>query len=292
MTDKNYDMEDDGLTDEERAALTDEDGGSQADALAGQGTDDDNEEAGTAEDTAAAATDAGADEAADAGSPDNAAQQQAAAEPAEASVQQAPILVAPDVQDAETRLTDIATKKESLLTQFDDGDITAREFQKAMDDLNKAERQIEFDVREAQLAAKMEAQRAQNDWISTCNSFLESNPVYKDNLRLYRALDAEVKELAQKPETASWSGAKFLAEAHKNLAEAFNLPAANAPTNKQRRTDNLPPNLAKVPAADVNDTDGGRFAVLDRLASTDPIAYEDALAKMPEAERNAYMAAG
>ena len=42
----------------------------------------------------------------------------------------------------------------------------------------------------------------------------------------------------------------------------------------------------------MNDTDGGRFAVLDRLAATDPIAYEDALAKMPEAERNAYMAAG
>lgn len=291
MTEKNYDMEDDGLTDEERAALSDEEDGSAISAAADEGAGNEEEEAGVDTTADEAADDAaGAVAAADAGQQPAAAD---AAEAAEASVQQAPILVAPDVQDAENRLTAIATQKESLLTQFDDGDITAREFQKAMDDLNKQERQIEFDVREAQLAAKMQAQQAQNDWISTCNAFLESNPVYKDNIRLYRALDAEVKELAQKPETASWSGAKFLAEAHKALAEAFNLPAANAPQqSKQRRTDNLPPNLAKVPAADVNDTDGGRFAVLDRLASTDPIAYEEALAKMPEAERNAYMAAG
>ena len=285
MTDKNYDM-DDGLTDEEREALNDEDT-IVAEADPATGDDNDIEEE-------AAAGDDPADDKADT----NAA---AAAEPAAAAApestsedkpQQAPILVAPSIEDADGKLSAIATQKESLLTQFDDGDITAREFQKAMDELNKQERQIELDVREAQLAAKMEAQRAQNEWIDTCNAFLESNPVYKDNVRLYRALDAEVKELAQKPETANWSGAKFLAEAHKALAEAFNLPAANAPTNKQRRTDNLPPNLAKVPAADVNDTDGGRFAVLDRLAATDPIAYEDALAKMPEAERNAYMAAG
>lgn len=290
MTDKNYDM-DDGLTDEERAALSDEGDDTQL-AAADEGAGDDNEEAGAetgsndqaAADAAAAAEAAAAVAAANAGQP--------AAEAAEASAQPAPILVAPAVEDADGRLNAIASQKETLLTQFDDGDITAREFQKAMDDLNKSERQIEMDVRESQLAAKMESQRAQNEWLATCNNFLESNPVYKDNARLYRALDAEVKELAQKPETASWSGAKFLAEAHKALAEAFNLPSASTPQGKQRRTDNLPPNLAKVPAADVNDTDGGRFAVLDRMAATDPLGYEDALARMPEAERNAYMAAG
>ncbi len=283
MTDKNYDM-DDGLTEEERAALEDEDTTlASADPEPGEL----NEEEEAAEIDAADKQGAGEPVAAVA-EPATTAQESASQD----STQQAPILVAPDVQDAEGRLNAIAAEKETLLTQFDDGDLTAREYQKKLDELSRQERQIEFDIREAQLAAKMESQRAQNDWVATCNSFLESNPVYKDNIRLYRALDAEVKELAQKPESANWSGAKFLAEAHKNLAEAFNLPAANAAPNKQRRTDNLPPNLAKVPAADVNDTDGGRFAVLDRLASTDPIAYEEALAKMPEAERNAYMAAG
>ena len=192
MTDKNYDM-DDGLTDEEREALNDEDT-IVAEADPATGDDNDIEEE-------AAAGDDPADDKADTDAA-------AAAEPAVAAApestsedkpQQAPILVAPSIEDADGKLSAIATQKESLLTQFDDGDITAREFQKAMDELNKQERQIELDVREAQLAAKMEAQRAQNEWIDTCNAFLESNPVYKDNVRLYRALDAEVKELAQKP---------------------------------------------------------------------------------------------
>lgn len=294
MPDKNHEIEDDGLTDEERAALEDDEDG--VSASADGGADNDNE------DTSAGDSDADDERAADAATADAAdAAKQAAdaasaaatnADAAEASPQPAPILVAQAPEDAEARLKDIADQKESLLTQFDDGDITAREYQKKLDELSRQERNIELDLREAQLAAKLEAQRAQNDWISTCNSFIEANPIYKDNQRLYRALDQEVRDLAAKPETANWSGQKFLEEAHKELAKAFNLPAANGskPSSK-RPTDNLPPNLAKVPAADVNDTDGGQYAVLDRLANTDPIAYEEALARMPQAARDAYMAA-
>lgn len=292
MPNNNHEIEDDGLTDEERAALEDEEEG--VSAAADGGAEDDNEEAG-AED-AADADDERAAEAAAAADVD-ADKQAAAAASADAtstetSPQQAPILVAPAPEDAELKLKEIGDQKETLLTQFDDGDITAREFQKQMDELNKRERTIELDLREAQLAVKMEAQRAQNDWIATCNAFIEANPVYKENSRLYRALDQEVKDLAAKEETANWSGQKFLEEAHKELAKAFNLPAANG--NKaaaKRTTDNLPPNLAKVPAADVNDTDGGQYAVLDRLANSDPLAYEEALARMPQAQRDAYMAA-
>ena len=301
MTDKNYET-DDGLTDEEREALKDEDTIS---AQAAEGADDDNEKAGAdidadeereAEAAAAAAVAEDKQAKSDAAADANAKELEAAgSEPAEASTQQAPILVAPDVQDAEAKLTEIASQKDKLLEQFDDGDITAREFQKQMDDLNKQERKIEFDVREAELAAKLETQRVQNEWASTVNSFIDANPIYKENTRLYRALDQEVKDLAAKPETANWSGSKFLAEAHKNLAEAFGLSKANAPTSPKtpkRPTDDLPPNLAKVPAADVQDMDGGQFAVLDRLAATDPIGYEEALAKMPQAARDAYVAAG
>lgn len=292
MPDKNHEIEDDGLTDEERAALEDEEDG--VSASADGGADDDNDQA----DDAGDADDEKAGEDAAAAAADDAKQAAAAAAAdandatvAEASPQPAPILVAQAPEDAEARLKDIADQKEALLTQFDDGDITAREYQKKLDELSKQERSIELDLREAQLAIKMEAQRAQNDWIATCNAFIEANPVYKENARLYRALDQEVKDLAAKEETANWSGQKFLEEAHKELAKAFNLPAANNTKSAKRPTDNLPPNLAKVPAADVNDTDGGQFAVLDRLANTDPLAYEEALARMPQAQRDAYMAA-
>lgn len=277
---------DDGLTDEERAALA-EDGG-ESEGL--NPPADDNTDAEAADAAAAkAAEDAAAAEAA--------AKKDAPIEPqaveADATKQQ-PILVATALEDADARLSEIATKKDALLTQFDDGDITAREYQKQLDALSKEERQIEFQQHEANLASKLEQQRLQNEWTSTCNSFVETHPIYKNNDRLYRALDAEVRELAAKPETANWTGQRFLDEAHKNLKAAFgfNEPADTGKQSKPKfdPTANLPPNLAKVPAADIESTTGNKYAVLDRLASTDPLGYEDALAKMPEAERNAYLA--
>lgn len=291
---------DDGLTEEERAALNDDDG---AGTGTDTGTDPDAEKAAEAaaaaeadkakQDAEAAAAKAKEEEAA-------AAAAAATEKPAdgtttetttEAPQAQQPILVANPVEDAEARLTEIATKKDALLTQFDDGDITAKEYQKQLDELSKQERRIEFEVHEAQLASKLEQQRLQNEWTATCNTFVESHPVYKDNPRLYKALDAEVRELAGKPETANWSGQKFLDEAHKNLVQAFGLKEAGStpPAAKHNPAANLPPNLAKVPAAEVEDTNGGKFAVLDRLASSDPIAYEETLAKMSEAERTAYL---
>ena len=287
---------DDGLTDEERAALAEEDGSGTPPA-----GDDDAAKAAEAE---AAAEAEKAKQEAEAAAAKKAEEEAAAAAAAEKKPGETtpptdeeqvadagkPILVAPPPADAEAKLTEIASKKDALLTQFDDGDITARDYQKQLDELSREERKIEFEVHEAKLAEKMEQQRLQNDWTSTCNSFVEAHPVYKDNARLYKALDAEVRELAAKPETANWTGQKFLDEAHKNLKQAFGFQEADAPATKQPRRD-LPPNLAKVPAAEVNDTDGGRFAVLDRLAGSDPVAYEETLNKMSQAERDAYLAA-
>jgi len=90
------------------------------------------------------------------------------------------------------------------------------------------------------------------------------------------------------------TGAKILAKAHENLAAAFNLakpeqpkPDANKPAGPKP---DLPPSIHNVPAADANDVTGGKYAALDRLASTNPIAYEEALMKLPEEERNSYLA--
>lgn len=283
---------DDGLTDEERAALADDDGGDKAAAT----TDGDAEaEAAAAqgagnEQTQEAATAAAADDqSAAATTTDTAA---AAEDAAETQPQPAPILVASPVEEANTRLTAIQGEKDALLDKFDNGDLTAREYQKQVDALGKEERGLERQIYEAELANKLEGQRLQNEWVTTCNNFIADNAIYKDNPRLYKALDAEVRELANDPKTATWTGQKFLEEAHKNLSEAFNLPSAKKATAKIDTANKreLPPNLSKVPSAEIEDTSGGRFAVLDRMATNDPLAYEEALAKMPEAERNAYLA--
>ena len=270
---------DDGLTEQERAALAEDDDT----AVAEEGSDNGQSTEG-AEDTPEAGADAPA-----ADTP--AAAEAPAAEPAEIQPQPAPILVAQVPENADARLSEIAASKEALLTKFDDGDVTAKEFQQQLDALTKQERQIERQQDRAELASQMEQQRLQNEWTQTCNTFVERNAVYKDNPRLYKALDAEVRELAAKPETAAWSGQKFLDEAHKNLKVAFGLqdgtPAPKVDAKTPRRE--LPPNLAKVPAADVEDTNGGRFAVLDRMSNSDPLGYEAALGKLSEADRNAYL---
>lgn len=281
---------DDGLTEEERAALADDDGGdttasttdgdAEAEAAAAQGAD--NEQ--TQEAATAAAEQSKADDTATT----------AEGEP-EAQSQQAPILVASPVEEANARLVDIQSEKNILLDKFDNGDITAREYQTQVDALAKEERKLEFQIHEAELAGKLENQRLQNEWVSTCDKFMDDNPIYKENARLWKALDTEVRELANDPKTANWSGQKFLDEAHKNLTAAFNLPQAKSAgkdTSKKQADAKreLPPNLSKVPSAEIEDTSGGRFAVLDRLANTDPIAYEEALNKMPQAERDAYLA--
>ena len=272
MSDNN-DIIDDGLTDEERAALADEDAAIEQPP------------AGTADPETPVAQEAKAQ------TPEIQERPAEAPEaPAETETpQQAqPILVANSPADADARLQEISTKKDELLTQFDDGDITAREYQKQLDDLSRQERKIEFEQHEAQLAQKMEQQRLQNDWTATCNAFIERNAIYKDNPRLYKALDEEVRELAGKPETANWTGQRFLDEAHKNLKAAFGFKDAAAPAPTASRE--LPPNLAKVPAAEVEDTNGGRFAVLDRMATSDPMGYEETLSKMSQSERDAYLA--
>lgn len=275
---------DDGLTDEERAALEAEEG---ADTEAA-GTDDTK-----TDDEEKAAESAAAKDADDANTAAEAAAAEAnAAEVVEAPAQQsAPILIAHASEDFSAKLTEIEGKKDTLLAQFDDGDITAKEYQKQLDALAKEERTIERQQFEVEIAQKMEQQRLQNDWSATCNRFVDDNPVYKDNPRLYKMLDAEVRELASKTETAQWSGQKFLDEAHKALKSAFNLP--DVKSSKQAppppRDRNLPPSIAKVPSAEVEDTNGGRFAVLDRLANNDPMAYEETLAKMSETERTAYL---
>lgn len=288
---------DDGLTDEERAALAEQDDSQDNDTTNGA-TDaaETTDATGGAAGAGGAAGDGAGDADAAAAAADGQAAGAAAEQPAGPAQQTAPILIAQAPEDADAKLAEIATKKDELLSQFDDGDITAKEYQQQLDALGKQEREIERAVDKAALAAEMEQQRQQNEWIATVNAFIDSNSQYKDNPRLYRALDQEVRDIAVTPEAANWSGRQILEKAHANLAEAFGFakeqpkPAVEAAA-AAKPAPQIPPTLGRVPAADINDAAGGKYAALDRLADTDPAAYEEAIAKLSDAERDAYMAA-
>lgn len=309
-----------GLTPEELAALTapdDEDKTATQEQLESQAAEgatatkedehDDtaNKDAGGADAGAPAADDAApAAVAAGAEQPPVAASAPAAAEPAAApshAPQQAPILVAQAPEDAEAKLKEIKDSKAALRQKYDDGDITFAEFQEQNEAFDEQRLEIRLAVETAQTAQKMEMQRQQNQWSADCDAFMAQ---YKDiytgeaNAAVFADLDAAIKTIAVMPSSATKTGPQILDMAHRAVMAARGTPVvaeAKAEPKPAPRKEipkpTLPPDLGGMPAATGNDPGEGKWASLDRLQDSNPEAYEAALAKLPEAERDAYLAA-
>lgn len=326
MSDYSQDILDD-LTEEEREALKEDDGGGDQ-ATLGESLNEGNDntggndgkgeqgDKGGADGKAAGADDgngAGADGtgkaagAGDGGGADDGKQSAAAAGDAATSAKEqvVPLLVAEVPADAEARLKDISDKKADLLDRFDNGDITAKEYQTELDALNKDERGIERAVEKAQLAAEMKQQQEMGSWMQQVNAFTTNDhPEYSTSRSRWMALDTFVKEIASKPENANLDGREILRQAHelvvKDLGEAPK-PAGDGKKDEQdgKKKEGQPlkgskieppKTLGKVPAADNADIEDGKFAALDRLADSDPLAYEEKLYKMSATERDEYLA--
>jgi hypothetical protein len=330
-----------GLTDEERAALQEDDGsgagdggstgddgddsaksgtsvadegkanggddgkGQQADA-GGQG----GEEGGGDGGNGAAADDGkGADGGAGSGGADDAGKQPTdrAGDAADAKAPIVPLLVADAPADAEAKFKEISDKKGVLLGQFDDGDITAKEYQTQLDSLNKEERALERAIDKAQTAAEMRQQQEMGEWMKQVTGFTtKEHPEYKTSRARWMALDSFVKEIAA--ENPNLDGGEILRQAHakviEDLGEAQTKQAdpGGKKDDAAKKLDDKagkplkgskvepPATLGKIPATDNADITDGKFTALDRLAETDPMAHEEKLMKMSAAERDEYLA--
>lgn len=203
------------------------------------------------------------------------------------------------VKELQEKIDANQEQQNALLEQFDDGELTREEYQDRLKELNAESRQH---VKQ-QAKAETAIEEADNRYFQDVSSFLTENPMYKKGGLLYNALDEKVKELqAQSDNPRSPS---IIRAAHKQIQEELGLkadapPAPKAgdpkpkPANAAKPKREIPPNLNSVPSSDVNDAadDNGRFAVLARMAKTDPIAHEKALAKMSEAETDDYLRYG
>lgn len=317
------DIEMDGLTADERAALQDMHDNPD-DTTATQG-DLDTETAAAAEleaETTAAKekTDAPANKVEDgqddgAAAPADAAPAAAAptdgapaaeapaAEPAatpSAAPQPAPILVAQAPADAEAKLAEIASKRADLRKQYDDGEITFDQYDTQKDVLAKDERDIERAIDKAQIANDLSEQQRRNEWDSQCGTFLAAHAEYDGGKgERFEHLNETLKAIAVMPRNQGLTGPQLLEKAHKLVLAELNeapaaapAPAADAkPAAKAAPAPapKLPPNLAHIPAAAGTETGESRFAALDRLQSTNYDAYEAALAKMSPAEQSEYL---
>lgn len=279
--------------DEPQTKEQDDDQGGEGEA---QGADKDDAE-GKDKDDAGDGGDNGSADGDDAGK--DGAGDDAGADDKPAAQQPAPLLVAEAPADAEIQLKAISDKKTALVDQFDNGDITAKEYQSQLDALNREERSLERAVEKAQLAAEMRQQQEVNNWMQQVQSFTtKDHPEYSTSKVRWMALDAFVKEIGSKPENASLSGAQILAEAHKRVVEDLGEAPAKAGAKDAKSTtkplkgssEKPPTTLSKVPAADNTDVENGRWAAMDRLYETDPVAAEEKMMKWSESERDAYLA--
>lgn len=199
--------------------------------------------------------------------------------------------------DIQAQRTAIDAKEDALDKQFDEGDITFSEHKKALRELNRERSALDRAELKAELSAEAQQAQIDNSWDAAQAAFFSAHPEIKtDNEAQMAALDHLVRQETKAVlEKGGAIGVPELERAYKKFKEAFNIqdPAPKQEQQQQQKQTKapkkenvVPPNLGKLPAATANDTDDGKFAHLDRLEGT---AFEDALAKLSDAQRDEYL---
>ena len=198
---------------------------------------------------------------------------------------------------------EIQTKLDGLDKKYDDGDITLKEYNVERDKLNRQIVKHNYEVADQAKAKNIEAKEALI-WKKEQVHFLDAKPEYVANKTedaaekerrndLFDALAAKVRRLSADPKNSHLTGMQVLLMADKAVKAAFGIKKEAAPPAPDAK-DKKPParvpdvkTLADVPRAQANDGVDDSFAQIDKLRGE---AYENALEKMSQQARDAYLA--
>ena len=304
---KEIEDEDDGQDDVQRVILLDEideDGDpvvdeEDEDAAKPEGEDEGD---GTGDD------DPGEDEAKDEPEPIDPAPLRAAVEAAAAALAKLP-----KVTDEEAaRREAIVAEKKALLKSFDDGDMTAADYDKARDDLEKEDREIErkLDRWNAGLEAYQEAESAA--WNADVGAWFDKHAdvlaAAQADAKVMEAFNKIVMRIEGDPELSAGLNCNQILDQALTTFKArypkveFKAPAppakaAEKPSKKEEhpadrvrreKAAKPTPTLAHMPAAASSEAGEGEFASLDLLSERDPDAYEEGLTKLYARDPAAY----
>jgi hypothetical protein len=273
------DIDEELLTDSERAALADDLGED------GYGEEEDGDDDTTQTDEIAEAA--------------RIAAEQEAAMAAKTEIPAAADM--PDMDDLTQKLADLKTAEEDLKKQWNDGDLADEAYHEA----------LKANVREAarletQQERAAEAIQAENErWSDAVKSYKAANPDLFANDKVRGALDRLVGEVTSNPLYAVLPFEKQLERAHIRLhqdAELLGLGEIAAPktsakketakadqTPEKRKRPEPPPTLSRIPASDATGPEDGRFSQIDRLdGQVKPEVAEAMLLRMTPQEREAY----
>lgn len=158
-----------------------------------------------------------------------------------------------------------------------DGEITAAEYRDGLRQAADAREELRWKQRKADLAREFTETAESNAWYSAVDKFMGTTGAgIAKNEAATIAFDQYVKKVTSDPANQKLSDRAQLEKAHKLFVADFGA-AFGGPAHQ--------------PAGDGGrgDLGGGKYAALDRLAESDPMAYERALAKMSDAEQAEYL---
>lgn len=285
------------ISDELREHLTEEElAGMEDSELVDEGEEDGEEEGDTGKPDAGNSSEQETKKADDAESATSAEQAPADAEAANPQAQERkprPVFEAPDVPaDVDDQIAAAKLAKIKLAEKFDEGEITAVEYAKQTEELNDFQRELENKRFKAQLAAESQQSRELDSWEETCSNFLSAHPEISTSKLRYDSFDYAVRLVTGDQDNAALTGAQQLEKAYQTWVTELGIQVdqpAQSVAKPDPRKPKVVPNIGSLPAAQANDTDDGKFAYLDRLADSDPLKYEATLAKLSDADREAYL---
>lgn len=213
---------------------------------------------------------------------------------ADDSQQNAPLLQRPDVSDANARLQAIPAERDAIYDRYELGDLDAKAMRAELAKLDDEAMQARLRIERASIAEEMAAA----SWQRSVEDFVRDNQIVAKNHLTWAAFDQAVRAVTGDKASAGLSDRAQLQKAFVLFSEAFGItqPAtqkaqsATVPEKTEKPRRDVPPTLATIPAAAITGTEDNRFSALDRLADNDPIAFEDAIARMSDADRQAYFA--
>lgn len=228
-------------------------------------------------------------------------QEQQKAQQPEAPVPQ-PVFKPVATEELKAKYDDIDKREEELIEKFEEGELTTREYNAQLRDLNKERSDLDWQQRKDELNRESVEQQIERQWQADVKAFAERHPEIYASEEDFKALDLLVQSITKaKAEQGLRYGEADLERAYRIWADERGIappkPANEEPGQQQKQEQqpkqqqkarDIPPTLAKVPAAAPEDTDDGKFAALDRLADSDPQKYQETIARMSADEYDAY----
>lgn len=272
----------DGLSEEERMALEDDE--IEEDVAENETEDDleaDNEE--TEADEAQTDADTSEDTA---DKSDGAVAAKAADEPVVVPDEFQHRYEAEPVEDYEKQVESFAEQKKVLRQQYQDGDLDLDEYENQKEEIAKQELDLHDAKLKADLATDQNRQVADQRWQWEQERFLaqKENTIYQDS-GLYNMMSTYIQELSNDQANEGKPYNWFLEEADRRVRNHLVAPKQPKKSRKASRG-NIPPNLGDLPAAEQAETSSDEFSKLDGL---DGMALEKALAKMSQSEQDRYL---